>query len=193
MKEKNRNRSASLELDSRQLKGKQSVRATFKLPEQSIDLLRVTATHLDVKQKSLIDQLVENRQILEKVAGEAQSSVQKNAQRRQKTFVLSRKSLDMLDEISMMYNISRDYLVELSIERLIPFLESEQEKHRCRRDLIQEVEHYVSQGKKLLIKADEMLGKNDRFRTHLEKIIIHCERNYQDMKKFVKDKKTLLY
>ena len=183
----------SLELSAKQLKGKQSVRATFRLSDQMIDLLKVAADHLDVKQKSLFDELVQSRETLDLVANESLDVEQKSAERRQKTFVLSRNSLDLLDDISDKYDLSRDYLVELCISRLIPFVDAEQAKHEQRRQLIKDVDQYLEEGKKLLEDADRMLGPDDRFRVKLEKIIHYTERNVLELRKFVKEKQTLAY
>lgn len=182
-----------LRLNSYQLKGKQSVRATFRLSNQMIDLLKIAATHLEVKQKSLIDELVQNWETLDRVVLDSQGAPQKEIERRQKTFVLSRNSLDSLDKISNKYDLSRDYLVELCIGRLVPFVDSEQEKHKQRRVLLKDAEHYLANGKKLLQQADKMLGHKDRFRAKLEKIVNYTERNVTEMRKFVKEKKTLMY
>jgi hypothetical protein len=141
----------------------------------------------------LIDELVQNRETLDRVASESQDMQQKEAERRQKTFVLSRNALDLLDDISDKYNLSRDYLVELCIGRLIPYVDGEQEKHKKRRQLIKDVDCYLEEGKKLLSKADTMLDQDDRFRVKLEKIIHYTERNVDELKKFVKEKKTLMY
>lgn len=187
-------KSGGLELSAQQLRGKQSVRATFRLSHQMIDLLKVAANHLEVKQKSLIDELVQSRDTLDRVASEAEEHVeQQPTARRQKTFVLSRNSLDLLDDISDKHNLSRDFLVELCISRLKPFIVAEQEKHEQRRQLISEVEAHLKQGKKLLRKADKMLEPDDQFRLKLEKIISFAEQNVRDMRKFVKEKKSLLY
>lgn len=183
----------SLELNAGQLKGKQSVRATFRLPDQIIDLLKVAANHLEVKQKSLIDELVQNRETLDRVAYDSQDTQQEAMERRQKTFVLSRSTLDLLDDTSNKYNLSRDYLVELCISRLIPFVHSEQEKHKQRRALIKDVEQYLSDGKKLLKKANKIFGQDDRFRIKLERIVTYTEKNVAELRKFVKEKQTLVY
>ena len=177
-----------LELSVEQLRGKQSVRATFKLSDQMIDLLKVAANHLEVKQKSLIDELVQNRETLDRVASDLQDVEQEAIKRRQKTFVLSRNSLDLLDDVSDKYNLSRDYLVELCISRLIPFVDAEQEKHEQRRQLIKDVNEYLVEGKKLLKKADAILGPEDQFRVKFEKIVIYTERNIKELRKFVKEK-----
>lgn len=183
-------KAARLELSAQQLRGKQSVRATFRLSDQMIDLLKVAANHLEVKQKSLIDELVQNRETLDRVASESMGHRRQAERRRQKTFVLSRNSLTLLDDISNKYDLSRDQLIELCIGRLIPFVDAEQEKHEQRRQLIQDVDHYLEEGKKLLNKADSKLGTEDRFRLELEKIVQRTQRHLSDMRKFVKDKQT---
>lgn len=182
-----------LKLNARRLRGKQSVRATFSLPEQIIGLLKVASAHLRVQQKSLIDQLVEDRLSLEQVAAAAKAERKKNIKRRQKTFVLSRNSLELLDETARQYGTSRDYLIELSVSRLIPFLDAEQEKHKNRRMLILEVERHLSRSRALLDKADKMLGTDDTFKRKLEKIVSFTERTVEDMKKSIKEKETLIY
>ncbi len=183
----------SIKLSAKQLKGKQSVRATFRLSDQMIDLLKVAANHLQVQQKALFDELVQSRETLDRIASESQDLSQTVQERRQKTFVLSRNALNLLDDISEKYNLSRDYLVELCIGRLIPFVEAEQQKHERRRQLIRDVDHYLKEGKKLLDKADGMLEKDDRFRVKLENIIRYTERNVDELSKFVKEKNTLMY
>ncbi len=182
-----------LELNSRQLRGKQSVRATFRLSSQMIDLLKIAANHLGVQQKSLIDELVNSKETLDRVAGDSITVQRPDAERRQKTFVLSRRTLDLLDEISDQHRLSRDHLVELCISRLIPFVDAEQKKHRQRRRLLKEVERYLADGNELLKKADTMLGRDDRFRLKLERIVSHTERNVSELRRFVKRKETLSY
>lgn len=193
MKTEETSQTEGLELSFQQLLGKQSVRATFRLSDQMIDLLKVAAAHLEVKQKSLIDELVQNRETLDRVASESQAMQQKEDERRQKTFVLSRNALELLDDISDKYNLSRDYLVELCIGRLIPVVDAEQEKHKKRRQLIKDVDRYLEEGKKLQKKADTMLDRDDQFRVKFEKIVSYTERNVGELRKFVKGKQTLTY
>ena len=193
MKQYNSESTNSFSINVDQLKGKQSVRATFRLSNQMINLLRVTANHLKVKQKSLIDELIQNWETLNQVACESQDIEQKETQRRQKTFVLSRNALKLLDEVSNKYNISRDYLVECCICRLIPLLNSEQEKHKQRRALLKDIEQYLLNSKELLERADAILEKDDRFRTKLEKIVTHTEHSVTELRKLVQDRKALQY
>ena len=142
------------------LTGKQSVRATFKLPQQVIDLLTVIAGQLGIKQKSLFDQLVENASIMEKVTREAHD-YSTGEERHQKTFVISRSTLLLLNQISKKQKIPRDILVEVYIKQLLPVIKTELEKHQQRKELLKEMRKYQDQGKKLLKAAEGLLGKDD--------------------------------
>jgi len=152
--------SRKLELTVGDLTGKQSVRATFKLPQQIIDLLAVIAGQLGIKQKSLFDQLVENASIMEKVAREA-LDYSTEEERHQKTFVISRSTLLSLNQISKKQNIPRDILVEVYIKQLLPVIKTELGKHQKRKQLLKEMRKYQNQGKKLLKAAEDLLGKDD--------------------------------
>ena len=158
-----RNRAAvsrKFELTVDDLTGKQSVRATFKLPQHVIDLLAVIAGQLGIKQKSLFDQLVENASIMEKVAREAIDYATEE-ERHQKTFVISRNTLVLLNQISKKQKIPRDILVEVYIKQLLPVIKTELEKHQQRKELLKEMRKYQNQGKKLLNAAEDLLGKDD--------------------------------
>jgi hypothetical protein len=152
--------SRKLELTVGDLTGKQSVRATFKLPQQIIDLLAVIAGQLGIKQKSLFDQLVENASIMEKVAREA-LDYSTEEERHQKTFVISRSTLLLLNKISKKKKIPRDILVEVYIKQLLPVIKTELEKHQKRKELLREMRKYQGQGEKLLKSAEDLLGKDD--------------------------------
>ena len=130
---------------------------------------------------------------MDQVAREAYENIQNPAERRQKTFVLSRNALALLDDISEKHNLSRDHLVELCISRLIPFVDAEQEKHKQRRRLLREVNQFLEDGKALLSKAETMLGDDDRFRLKLEKIVNYTERNIKELREYVKERRTLIY
>jgi hypothetical protein len=152
--------SRKLELTVGDLTGKQSVRATFKLPQQVIDLLTVIAGQLGIKQKSLFDQLVENASIMEKVVREA-LDYSTEEERHQKTLVISRSTLLSLNQISKKQKIPRDILVEVYIKQLLPVIKTELGKHQKRKELLKEMRKYQDQGKKLLKAAEDLLGKDD--------------------------------
>jgi hypothetical protein len=152
--------SRKLALTVDDLTGKQSVRATFKLPQQTIDLLAVIAEQLGIKQKSLFDQLVENASILEQVAQETHN-YSTDGERHQKTFVISRSTLVSLNKISKEQKIPRDIVVEVYIKQLLPVIKTELGKHKKRKALLKEMRVYQNQGKKLLEAAEDLLGKDD--------------------------------
>ena len=93
------------------LRGRQSVRATFKLSSRAIDALSIVAVHLGIKQKSLFDQLIEDAGSLSLIANEIESEDFHDLDRVQKTYVISRKTLRSLEDISREFNAPRDALV----------------------------------------------------------------------------------
>ncbi|MBE0582312.1 MAG: hypothetical protein IH612_00965 [Desulfofustis sp.] len=172
-------------LSARELRGKQSVRATFKLPDETIDLLKTAAEHLGVKQKSLLDQLVEDREVLSKVAEEGRQTLKSDATRRQKTFVLSRRALAMLDEMATRHGIARDRLLECSVQRLTPFVQAEKEKQKKRMELFVDIATFLDKGHCLLHKTESLLDKDDRLRQKIEKLVGQVERTIGEMEALI--------
>lgn len=173
------------------LKGKQSVRATFRLPKQVIDLLSVVAAQLGIKQKSLFDQLVEDISVLGQLAEEAHNYFPREQERRQKTFVISRNSLVSLDFIAQKEQVPRDVLVEISIKRLLPVIDNELKRHETRKILLKEMKDYLVRGKKLLEKAGDLLGENDNVYSMIEHQINLCERNVATLNSLVERGKAM--
>jgi hypothetical protein len=178
-------------LTANSLQGKQSVRATFRLPAQVINLLSVAASQLGLKQKSLFDHLVEDRNTLSQVADEARQykPIQKN--RRQKTFVISRNSLVALDHFAKKHKIPRDVLVEISIKRLIPVINAEQKKQKQRKLLLKDMEAYLSQGRKVLDKAAMLVGSEDQMYGKIKKIVSLCDQFVSDLHEKVEKGKRM--
>jgi predicted DNA-binding protein YlxM (UPF0122 family) len=160
-----------------ELRKKQSVRATFKLPQEIIDLLGVIAGQLGIKQKSLLDQLVEDTTLLVKLVQENELTYEEQTTRRQKTFVISRSSLRSINDIAKKQNISRDALVEISIKRLLPIIETELEKHIIRKTIYKEMKNYLRVGESLLEKTRNLLGKDDVLYDMLEKQVSLTQKN----------------
>jgi hypothetical protein len=127
------------------LRARQSVRTTFKLSEKSIDALSILSGQLGIKQKSLFDHLVEDTKALKMIA-EGFEEFSARSRRVPKTYVVSRKSLENLERISLQYDTPRDALVEYSIERILPLIEREKEKHRIRKTLKSDVEKFLVHG-----------------------------------------------
>ncbi|MBM9538763.1 hypothetical protein [Desulfobulbus alkaliphilus] len=167
------------------LKGRQSVRATFRLPPQIIALLSVTADQLGLKKKSLFDQLVEDRNILEQLAAGAELSQANEEQRQQKTFVVSRNSLSSLEYVAKTHGVSRDLLVEISIKRLLPVLNAEQEKQKNRKKILADLEAYLQEGLRLLSTSDRLLGSEDTASRSLAHLLTQYGRAIEEMREQV--------
>ena len=146
---------------STDLRGKQSVRATFRLTARAIDAISVVAFHLGIKQKSLFEHLIEDDQTLSQIARQVQERSYRPENRVQKTFVLSRRALGLLQNACEQFDAPRDALVEYSILRLMPVIEEERKKHHRRKEILKEVSAHVRQGEALLKKACQALGEDD--------------------------------
>ncbi|MBF0210364.1 MAG: hypothetical protein HQK68_05705 [Desulfamplus sp.] len=173
---------ASVELD---LRGKQSVRATFKLSEKAIDSLSLVAIHLGIKQKSLFDHLIDDVKSLNDIAESLRLRQFKQINRVQKTFVLSRKTLDILELIAKDHDTPRDALVEYSIRKLESVILAEKKRHEKRKELFNELCLHWEAGKALLEKSRQSLGAGDPFCQNLEKSMGGLSRNMQELASFI--------
>ena len=167
------------------LRGRQSVRATFKLTEKAINTISIVSIHLGIKQKSLFDHLIEDTESLNVIAQEVQSDPVKRSNRIQKTYVLSRKTLSSLDRISKIFDTPRDALVEYSIQRLLPLITSEREKHRLRKEILNDFRQYLDKGKKIMRKSKEYLGEDDPVSDKIESALIASMNAYNYIDSFV--------
>ena len=169
------------------------MRTTFKLPEKTINLLKISAKHLGIQQKTLLDQLIEDETILNILAKEAQTHCRNDDDCRPKTFVLSRKALDLIDVMLDRYDIARDILVDLSITRLASYIESLSEKHDQRRSLLKEIDKYQQLLEELSRKAKATFKQEDPFRMKLEKLTQTTQKSVGEIRKIVKDKHDFIY
>ena len=128
------------------LRGRQSVRATFRLSEDCIDAISILSAQLGIKQKSIFDHLMENAQVLKNMAREIENTEFDRHERIQKTFVISRRSLSYLDMISSEHNAPRDALVEYSVRRRLPIIAKERKKHEKRKELCAEISNHFATG-----------------------------------------------
>lgn len=150
------------------LRGRQSVRATFRLSEDCIDAISILSAQLGIKQKSVFDHLMEDIQILKNMAHELENTEFDRLERVQKTFVISRRSLSFLDTISSEYDAPRDALVEYSVRRLLPIIANERKKHEKRKIILAEISKHFEKGRQMLSKAEQMLGQDDPIVTKLK-------------------------
>ena len=173
------------------LRGRQSVRATFRLSEACIDAISILSAQLGIKQKSVFDHLMEDAQILKNMARELENTEFDRHERIQKTFVISRKSLSYLDMISSEHNAPRDALVEYSVRRLLPIIAKERKKHEKRKELCAEISNHFAKGEKLLSKADEMLGSDDPIVHKLKTAISVYKNVFGDIANFIERGKMI--
>jgi len=173
------------------LRGKQSVRATFKLTEKAIGALSIVSVHLGIKQKSLFDHLMEDADALQAIAGNIQAEGFNRQECVQKTFVLSRKTLSSLERASKSYNAPRDALVEYSIHRLLPVILREKKRHLRRKEILSDMTDYLAEGVKLLDKTRQMLGDEDPVYERMEAAIRASESAYRSVDEFVERGKII--
>lgn len=143
------------------LRGRQSVRATFKLSPSAIEALSIVAAQLSIKQKSIFDHLTADAQSLMLIAREIDKVSLKDLERVQKTFVISRNALKSLEKASKRANASRDALVEMSIQRLMPIISRERQKHNIRKRILDDIQNLLDEGIALLAKVETDLGNDD--------------------------------
>lgn len=105
------------------LRGDQSVRVTFRLSRELIEVLGLLTGQFGVKRKSLFDQLAEEGVMLDEVADSiASMNREDGVQRRPTTFVVSKRFLQILQQVADSRRISRHILIEALIHRWLPLL-----------------------------------------------------------------------
>ena len=167
------------------LRGRQSVRATFRLSEDCIDAISILSAQLGIKQKSVFDHLMEDVQILKNMASELENTEFDRHDRVQKTFVVSRRSLSFLDTISSKHNAPRDALVEYSVRRLLPIIARERIKHEKRKELLTDISNHFAEGEGLLSKSEELLGMDDPIVNKLHAAISVYKNAFEDIANFI--------
>ncbi|MBU0992485.1 MAG: hypothetical protein KJ737_08335 [Proteobacteria bacterium] len=170
---------------SADIRGRQSVRATFKLTTKAIHAITIVSVHLGIKQKSLFDLLFEDTQILNHIASGLTPDTASGLPRVQKTFVLSRKTLNALEAITQNSAATRDSLVEYTINRLESIITVEKEKHRIRKALLEEFEIHCKQGKKILRKALAHLGDEDPVCHDIQNAVQAALGAHQNIEKYI--------
>lgn len=173
------------------LRGKQSVRATFKLSQKAIDAIGLVAIHMGIKQKSLFDHIIEDQTALDDLAKTIRIRQFKKIDRKQKTFVLSRKTIDSLSAISETHGMPRDALVEYSIQKLESIILAEKLRHEERKKLHRQVQGHFESGEALYRDAMEILGEEDPFCRRLEKAIAMARKSSQEIHEFLEKSKVL--
>jgi hypothetical protein len=182
---------AAFESSAIDLRGRQSVRATFRLSAACIDAISILAAQLGIKQKSVFDHLMEDNQILERMASRLEKDKFNRNGRIQKTYVISRRSLTDLEKISKEYNASRDALVEQSIRRLLPLIAREREKHDKRKDLWADITRHFKDGEAMVLEAMNKLGEDDPIVDKLNSALSAYETAVKDIARFIEKGKMI--
>lgn len=173
------------------LRGRQSVRATFKLSQKAIDAIGLVAVHMGIKQKSLFDHIIEDMDAMEELARSIRLPQFEKIQRRQKTYVMSRRTIDALSVVSRAYDMPRDALVEYAVQKLESVIQSEKRRHEERKILADEVMAHFEKGEQLYRAAAKNLGKDDPFSRHLIKAVEGARKTAEDLQAFM-DKSRVL-
>ncbi|MEW6670352.1 MAG: hypothetical protein AB1427_01535 [Thermodesulfobacteriota bacterium] len=168
------------------LRSRQSVRATFKLTPQSIEAISIISIHLGIKQKSLFDHLIEDSRALNTIVREIDPGVLQSKHRIQKTYVISRKSLFSLENMSKEFNMPRDVLVEYSIQRLLPVITVEKKKHKRRIEIFAELSEHYRKGLDILRRCENTLEGDDPVCDKLEKLMAGYENIYYEIESLIK-------
>ncbi|SMC35445.1 hypothetical protein SAMN02746065_1017 [Desulfocicer vacuolatum DSM 3385] len=173
------------------LRGKQSVRATFKLSERAIDYLSLVAVHLGIKQKSLFDHLIDDAPALRDIAATIHLRKFNRIDRVQKTYVLSRKTLEVLELISNDLDTPRDALVEYSLHKLEAVIQGEKKRHEQRKRLFKDLMAHWEEGKDLLEKARKTLGEDDPFCLEIQRSMGALTRTTKELSAFIEKSRVI--
>lgn len=167
------------------LRGRQSVRATFKLTNGCIEAISIVAAQLGIKQKSLFDHLFNDTDALSAIATKFRNARLRTSNRVQKTYVISRGALLSLEDIASAFNAPRDALIELSVQRLLPIIAKERKRHAQRKAVFSRIESHVQAGRKLLQDAFSELGEEDPLTDRLTAAMTVYESAYKHMAAFL--------
>ncbi len=173
------------------LLGKKSVRATFKLRPAVIELFSILATQLGIKQKSLLEYLMEDMDALRTIAAMVTSPASDKEKRIQKTFVVNQKSLSALEEVAKKYSTSRNDLIEHSVRRLLHVFEKERERQVKREKALVKVGDHVNQGKMIVDEIKRLVGEEDTLFKSFEAAIASYAKVYAEMQKIVQKGKRI--
>jgi len=146
---------------------------------------------MGIKQKSLFDHLIDDVASLAVVAREIESKRFLRLKRVQKTFVLSRRTLCSLEEVSKDFDTPRDALVEYSIARLLPVIEEGRKKHEKRKMILKEIGNYLEQGEEISEKVENALGDEDMLSEKLKGAVSTLRGAYETMASFVEKGKVI--
>jgi hypothetical protein len=164
---------------------KQSVRATFKVSPEFIQMFRSLAAVLQIKQKSLFDLLLEDEQSLHAVAKTIKPDRLAKDGRIQKAYSVSKKSLLLLEAVSKRFGISRDDLLEGSIRRLLPIIAKERARQDKRERAYAMLGAHLDQTTELLNNVKRLVGKDDPIFESIQAVVSAIQNACIDIEKWV--------
>jgi len=173
------------------LKGKQSVRTSFKLSEGCIQAINIVATQLGIKHLSLFDYLVEDTVSLEILAREIVKKELSKKKGSQKSFIVSRDTLKVIDGLCEKLNISRDTLIELSVRRLLPIIEKEMKSHQKRKELFALVDKQYQDSRKVLDLIKKGVGLEDPAYKAYQATVVACKQVKKQFDKILSKGKVI--
>jgi hypothetical protein len=135
--------------------------------------------------------LAEDARSLRSIAREIQDVKLDKQGRIQKTYVISRKSLLSLENVSKNFNAPRDALVEFSVQRLLPIIAKERKKHEKRKKMLEEIGNHLEEGRVLLNKLKGFLETEDPIFQKFESVMAVYENAYHHMASFVEKGKII--
>ena len=177
--------------DFANLKGRQSVRATFKLTNDCIEAISIVAGQLGIKQKSLFDHLFQDTDTLSAIARRFRNARLQTANRIQKPYVISRNALLSLEDISRNFNAPRDVLIEFSVQRLLPIIANERQRHAKRKALFDKIQRHLEAGRNLLKETFAELGEEDPMTDRLSAALGTYESDCKQMAALVEKGKNI--
>ena len=160
-------------------------------PHLTIAAIGLLAVHMGIKQKSLFDHLIEDTDALEELATRIRIQHFKKIPRVQKTYVLSRKTVDALEHTSQTHDTPRDALVEYSIKKLEAIIKAEKNKHEQRKKMFKDLHNHFEQGRQLLKEAYGTLGENDPFSQRVHQALSGYKKHKDEIEQFIEKSKVL--
>jgi hypothetical protein len=157
------------------LMGKQSVRTSFKLSAACIHAINIVSTQLGLKHRSLFDYLVEDTDALKTVAEDIVKGDHDQSEKIQKSYIISRETLETIDDMCDNLSISRDTLIEHSVRRLSPIIEKEIENHRKRKNILDLVKNHFKDSKMVLSQIKESVGAEDPIYKAFKNTVVTCK------------------
>jgi hypothetical protein len=147
--------------------------------------MNILGSHLGLKPKSLFDHMVQETETLEAIGTRATAFERGHLQRLAKTYVISRDAAEMLDAVSRAKKISRDALVEASVQHLMPLIQKEQVRHASRKNLLTKMEQHMLSGRQLHADIAAELGENDPLSDKMNSVMAVYERAYAALTAFI--------